>query len=98
MSGRRVHPGSGRVYHVLHNPPRNAGLDDATGEPLIQRDDDREATVRERLAVYRRQTQPLIAFYRSRAQHGGLRYLAVDGGREFKAVQDELAAALRPSG
>ena len=96
MSGRRVHPGSGRVYHVLHNPPRTAGLDDATGEPLMQRDDDREATVRERLAVYRRQTQPLIAFYRNRAQRGGLRYLAVDGGRDVKAVQGELAAALRP--
>ena len=94
MSGRRVHPGSGRVYHLRHNPPRVPGLDDETGEPLLQRDDDQEATVRERLAVYRRQTEPLIAFYKGRAQRGGLRYLAVDGGRDLKAVQNELAAAL----
>ena len=94
MSGRRIHPGSGRVYHLLHNPPRVPGVDDETGEPLLQRKDDREATVRERLAVYRRQTEPLIAFYKGRARRGGLRYLAVDGGRDVKTVQSELAAAL----
>ena len=94
MSGRRIHPGSGRVYHLRHNPPRVPGVDDETGEPLLQRDDDREATVRERLAVYRRQTEPLIAFYKERARLGALRYLAVDGGRSVAAVQSELAAAL----
>jgi adenylate kinase len=63
MSGRRVHPASGRSYHVKFNPPRVADRDDLTGEPLVQREDDREATVRERLAVYRRQTRPLVDYY-----------------------------------
>ena len=94
MSGRRVHPGSGRVYHVLYNPPAVADVDDLTGEALIQRADDQEATVRERLAVYRRQTEPLITFYRDRARGGGLHYLAVDGSKEVEAVQQALAAGL----
>src|SRR5213594_246948 len=63
MSGRWVHPGSGRVYHVKFNPPKVAGKDDVTGEPLIQRDDDKEATVRNRLAIYHAQTEPLVAYY-----------------------------------
>ena len=94
MSGRRVHPGSGRVYHVLYNPPAVADVDDVTGEALIQRTDDQEATVRERLVVYRRQTEPLIAFYRERAQGGGLHHLAVDGSKHVKVVQQALAARL----
>lgn len=65
LSGRRVHPGSGRVYHVTHNPPKMDGVDDETGEPLIQRDDDREDTIRKRLSVYKEQTQPLVAFYKA---------------------------------
>jgi len=65
LSGRRVHPGSGRIYHVDHNPPQTAGVDDITGEPLIQRDDDLEETVRKRLAVYHEQTQPLVDFYKT---------------------------------
>ena len=63
MSGRRVHPGSGRVYHVLHNPPAVDGIDNDTGELLVQRDDDAESTVRKRLAVYKDQTAPLVQFY-----------------------------------
>jgi adenylate kinase len=63
MSGRWTHPGSGRSYHVRFNPPRAAGLDDLTGEPLVQRDDDREETVRKRLDVYHAQTQPLVDYY-----------------------------------
>src|SRR2546423_5788676 len=63
MSGRRVHPASGRSYHVKFNPPRQEGLDDVTGEPLVQRDDDREDTVRKRLEVYRQQTRPLVDYY-----------------------------------
>jgi adenylate kinase len=63
MSGRRVHPASGRTYHVKFNPPRVEGRDDQTGEPLIQRDDDREETVRKRLDVYRAQTRPLVDYY-----------------------------------
>src|SRR3979411_3345852 len=65
MSGRRVHPASGRIYHVKFNPPQVEGRDDQTGEPLIQRDDDREDTVRKRLEVYRAQTRPLVAYDRT---------------------------------
>ena len=65
LSGRRCHPGSGRVYHIEHNPPKFEGIDDETGEALIQRDDDREETVRKRLAVYQEQTRPLVDFYGS---------------------------------
>lgn len=68
LSGRRVHPGSGRVYHVEYNPPRVEGQDDETGEPLVQRDDDREETVRSRLSVYKEQTRPLVEFYRGLAE------------------------------
>ena len=71
MSGRRVHMASGRTYHVQFNPPRAEGRDDVTGEPLIQRDDDREDTVRKRLQVYHEQTEPLVAFYSEWAETGG---------------------------
>src|SRR4029077_5031686 len=64
MSGRRVHPASGRTYHVKFNPPKAKGKHDPPGEPLVQRDDDKEATVRNRLDVYRKQTRPLVDFYR----------------------------------
>lgn len=73
MSGRRVHPASGRSYHVKFNPPRAPDRDDATGEPLIQREDDRETTVRKRLEVYRSQTQPLVAYYTRWAASGDAR-------------------------
>lgn len=66
LSGRRMHPGSGRTYHVLFNPPKVEGKDDETGEDLIQRDDDREEAIKNRLRVYRDQTEPLINYYRSR--------------------------------
>lgn len=71
MSGRRVHPGSGRTYHVKFNPPKAEGRDDVTGEPLIQRDDDREETVKKRLDVYRSQTLPLVNYYKGWAATGG---------------------------
>ena len=87
MSGRRVHPASGRVYHVVHNPPRAEGRDDETGEELMLRDDDREQTVRTRLAVYREQTQPLVAFYRTLAERGELRYARIDGTGELEEVR-----------
>ena len=73
MSGRRVHPSSGRTYHVKFNPPKAEGRDDATGEPLVQRDDDREETVRKRLEVYRAQTRPLIEYYAKWADSGDAR-------------------------
>lgn len=76
LSGRRVHPASGRIYHVVHNPPVEDGKDDVTGEPLIQRDDDQEETVRKRLSVYQEQTRPLVDFYR---ELDGPRYHRIDG-------------------
>lgn len=81
LSGRRVHPGSGRIYHVLFDPPKVEGKDDETGEPLIQRDDDTEETVHERLKVYAEQTEPLVAFYRAISGESGsmLSYNAIDG-------------------
>jgi adenylate kinase len=79
LSGRRVHPGSGRVYHVLFNQPRNEGLDDETGEPLVQRDDDTEETVRKRLNIYHEQTSPLIDFYRNMKGETAPRYHRIEG-------------------
>ncbi|MYN14720.1 adenylate kinase [Pusillimonas sp. TS35] len=70
MSGRRVHPASGRSYHITFNPPKSPGVDDLTGEPLVQRDDDREETVRNRLSVYREQTRPLVDYYSQWAASG----------------------------
>jgi adenylate kinase len=72
LSGRRVHPESGRIYHIENKPPRVAGKDDVTGEPLIQRDDDKEATVRKRLEVYHTQTKPLVSFYKKAASEKNL--------------------------
>lgn len=79
MSGRRVHPASGRTYHVTFNPPKEAGKDDLTGEPLIQRDDDAEETVRKRLQVYHQQTRPLVSYYREQAKLGKVTYSVVHG-------------------
>ena len=99
MSGRRVHPGSGRVYHVTFNPPRVPGLDDVTGEPLLQRDDDTEETVRGRLSVYREQTHPLVEFYRARSVGGGgngaLRYMEIDGLGAVADVSGRVLELLR---
>ncbi len=81
LSGRRIHLDSARVYHVEHNPPKVEGVDDITGEPLVQRDDDKEETIKERLNVYREQTEPLVAFYKEKAQKQGskLSYHKLDG-------------------
>jgi adenylate kinase len=87
LSGRRVHPGSGRVYHVDYNPPRQSGLDNETGEPLVQRDDDREETVRNRLGVYHDQTRPLVDFYRNA---DAVKYHRLDG----VGAVDEIAQAI----
>lgn len=96
LSGRRIHPRSGRVYHVDHNPPRVAGKDDETGEPLIQRDDDKEETVIERLRVYREQTQPLIGFYQDMADKscGNLRYCVIEGVGSTDDIKHKVSAAL----
>ena len=97
MSGRRVHAASGRSYHVKFNPPKVAGRDDVTGEPLIQRDDDKEETVKKRLAVYHGQTEPLVAYYRQWAASGDPRapkYRSVDGMGSVDAIKDAVLAAL----
>ena len=97
MSGRRVHPGSGRTYHVEFNPPKVEGRDDVTGEPLIQRDDDREETVRNRLATYHEQTEVLSDFYRDLARRGDAsapRMIRVDGSSPIEKVRDEILTGL----
>jgi adenylate kinase len=93
MSGRRVHLASGRTYHVSFNPPKVAGIDDVTGEALIQRDDDHEDTVRQRLKVYHEQTEPLITFYSQWASAGGPeapRYVKVSGADAVSRVRDGI--------
>ena len=90
MSGRRVHPGSGRVYHVRFNPPKAEGRDDATGEALVQRDDDKEETVRKRLEVYRKQTRPLIKHY----QQEPVKYRKISGRGSVDEVKQRALAAL----
>ncbi|AQZ93310.1 adenylate kinase [Halopseudomonas phragmitis] len=95
MSGRRVHPGSGRVYHVQHNPPKVAGKDDVTGEDLIQREDDQEATVRKRLEVYHTQTKPLVDFYQKlSAAQGKPNYSMVEGVGSVEQITAKVIAAL----
>ena len=94
MSGRRVHLPSGRTYHVVFNPPKVEGKDDVTGEDLIQRDDDREDTVKERLRVYHEQTEPLIAFYSQEADAGKLKYVKVNGVGGVDEIRDGIFAGL----
>jgi adenylate kinase len=96
LSGRRVHPASGRIYHVDNKPPKNPGKDDVTGEPLIQRDDDTEATVRKRLEVYHAQTKPLVDFYRKlAAANSSTRFATVSGVGDIAAIRQSLKDALR---
>ena len=96
LSGRRVHEGSGRVYHVEHNPPQTAGQDDVTGESLIQREDDREETIRNRLEVYHNQTEPLVAFYTDLANSSkqSPAFKTVDGLGQLDEVQARIVSAL----
>ncbi len=97
MSGRRVHLASGRTYHVTFNPPKEEGKDDETGEPLIQRDDDQEETVRARLKVYHDQTEPLIAYYTDYANSGAAEapnYVKVDGIGGVEEIRDRIFAGL----
>ncbi|MEE4463410.1 adenylate kinase [Azotobacter chroococcum] len=95
MSGRRVHPASGRVYHVLHNPPKVSGKDDESGEDLIQREDDKEETVRHRLALYHSQTKPLVDFYQGLAATSGTpRYSRIEGVGSVSEITARVQAAL----
>lgn len=95
MSGRRIHPGSGRSYHVIFNPPRVENTDDETGEPLIQRDDDKEETVRKRLEIYHSQTAPLIKYYSDMSEQGNIRYLCIEGTGRVDEISKNVINGLR---
>ncbi|MGQ8366848.1 adenylate kinase [Glaciecola sp. 1036] len=95
MGGRRVHPASGRVYHVVYNPPKVEGKDDVTGDELIIRDDDKEETVRSRLAVYHEQTKPLVNYYEEAAGQGMCEYRKIDGTKPVDKVSSELESLLQ---
>ena len=92
LSGRRQHAGSGRVYHIDHNPPKVDGIDDVTGEPLIQREDDKESTIRDRLATYHEQTSTLVGFYQDKAKEGGdaPKYDKFDGTQGIDDVKQQI--------
>jgi adenylate kinase len=97
MSGRRVHLASGRTYHIIFNPPREEGKDDVSGEPLIQRDDDQEETVRKRLEVYHAQTEPLIDYYKDWEKSGesaAPKYIRIEGVGKVEEIRDQIYAAL----
>lgn len=94
MSGRRVHMESGRTYHVEFNPPKVSGLDDASGEALIQREDDKEETVRKRLDVYHEQTQPLVDFYGAVAKQGKVKFATVAGVGSVNDITAKVLTAL----
>ena len=97
MSGRRVHLSSGRTYHVVFNPPKEEGKDDVTGEPLIQRDDDHEDTVRKRLDVYHAQTEPLIDYYKEWEKTGesaAPKYIRIEGVGKVEEIRDQIYMAL----
>src|SRR3546814_10193044 len=98
MSGRRVHPASGRSYHTKFNPPKTPDQDDVTGEPLVLRDDDREETVRHRLSVYREQTRPLVDYYSSWAQSGAANapaYRQLSGLGSVDEIKERIFQALK---
>ena len=95
MSGRRVHSPSGRTYHIKYNPPLEENVDDETGEPLIQRPDDNEETVRKRLAIYHEQTSPLVDFYKkSSLVQNGNKYIQVNGVGDISTIQEQIKKAL----
>lgn len=94
MAGRRVHPASGRVYHVVYNPPKTEGKDDQTGEDLVIRADDTEETVRKRLAIYHEQTKPLVNFYRAAADAGKTHYHHLDGTQKVDVIAAQLTTLL----
>jgi adenylate kinase len=99
MSGRRVHLASGRTYHVMFNPPKEGGKDDVTGEPLIQRDDDKEETVRKRLEVYHDQTEPLIDYYKKwegTGEAAAPKYIRIEGVGKVDEIRDQIFSALDP--
>ena len=97
MSGRRAHLASGRTYHIMFNPPKEEGKDDVTGEPLVQRDDDKEETVRKRLEVYHDQTEPLIGYYKtwqSTGEAGAPKYVRIEGVGKVEEIRSQIFSAL----
>ena len=94
MSGRRVHPNSGRNYHIDFNPPKKEGVDDLTNEPLIQREDDKPETVLKRLDVYHEETKPLSDFYKKVSDGGSLVYSSVDGSKSVSEVFNDALQSL----
>ena len=98
LAGRRIHEPSGRVYHVTHMPPKEPGKDDVTGEPLVQREDDKEATVRNRLNVYHKETEPLVQFYKdfeTQDPENSPHYVRVEGVGSMEEIRDRIMAELR---
>ncbi|WP_319381117.1 adenylate kinase [Thiomicrorhabdus sp.] len=96
MSGRRAHLASGRTYHVVYNPPKEAGKDDITGEDLVQRDDDKPEVVLDRLKVYHAQTAPLVDYYQGEAAaNDALKYIKVDGTQSIEEVEKAILSALK---
>jgi len=101
MSGRRVHLASGRTYHITFNPPKEEGKDDVTGEALIQRDDDHEDTVRNRLDVYHSQTEPLVDYYKNWESSGestAPTYIRIEGVGKVEEIRDQIYSALEQLG
>ena len=96
LSGRRIHHESGRVYHIKHSPPKVEGVDDITGEPLVQRDDDEEVTIRARLEIYRKQTAPLVEFYENISNQDGsqLRYEKTNGEGDSRDIKKTILGIL----
>lgn len=98
LSGRRVHEASGRIYHVIHMPPKQEGLDDETGEPLVQRDDDKEETVRNRLAIYHEQTEPLVAYYKDQEANNpkcNVKFSRVTGVGSPESIKESVISVLK---
>lgn len=94
LSGRRVHPQSGRIYHVVYSPPKQDGLDDETGEALVLREDDKEDTIRNRLRVYHEQTSPLVEFYKNQSGPAAPRYHRVAGSGTVEDIRASILQAL----
>ena len=91
LSGRRVHLDSGRVYHIVYNPPKNEGFDDVSGEELIQREDDQEETVRNRLKVYHQQTKPLVEYYAQLSSlESNIRVIKINGLAKVDSIKEEI--------
>ena len=98
LTGRRIHPSSGRIYHITNNPPKKDGIDDITGEPLVLRDDDKESTIIQRLKTYHEQTEPLVNFYSNLSNndiHNHPSFISIDGVNKPDNINSELANKLR---